>query len=304
MKKCPMCGSSKIKVIYSEPCELRGGIPIMPEGIYNQAFCQVCKLLFVDSNVDDISLKSMYGNEYIDLKLTDPKILEKVEESETMIRLKYNKIRSLIINNDGNKWLDIGSQYGGLLELAKEDGYQVYGIDLCEEYCKFTEKRLSIPRGRMFSKDLLSGDYESNYFDVISIFETIEHIVDFKPYMECIRRILVPGGLFLMSVPVADFQRFRIFVKNKLKFKVGAKSKPDSQLLIHTHIYNFSLKSIRLLFKESNFLYVKAIPIGYFVSLSSSSLINKLWNIMTKIIFVEKKNFTIANNVLVIGRKI
>jgi len=275
----------------------------MPEGTYHQALCKNCGLLFVQSSADDNRLQAMYNNEYVDLKLTDELILDNLAEKESLIRLKYRKIRSLTQSGESKKWLDIGSQFGGLLELAQNDGYEVFGIDMCDEYCHFTSKRLNLPVGRMFSEDLVKIDLEDDYFDVISMFETLEHIVDYKPILEKINRILRPGGLLFISVPIADFQRLRIFAKKHLKFKVGGKQLSNSQLLIHTHIYNFSLKSLRYLSNDFGFSHVKAIPIGFFVSYPSTSTINKLWGLMAQLFFIEKLNFTMANDILVVWKR-
>jgi hypothetical protein len=48
---------------------------------------------------------------------------------------------------------------------------------------------------------------------------------------------------------------------------------------------------------------VKALPIGFFVSYRSASMINRLWGLIAQIFFLEKLNFTMANDILVAWKK-
>ena len=65
-RRCYICGRGNNPVIASEAIEYRYGKPVMPEGVYRFARCAECGTLYVDSDVTDAYLASVYEGEAID----------------------------------------------------------------------------------------------------------------------------------------------------------------------------------------------------------------------------------------------
>ncbi|MEY2477860.1 MAG: hypothetical protein QOG87_3175 [Actinomycetota bacterium] len=94
--------------------------------------------------------------------------------------------------------LDIGCGAGTMIEVLAAYG-QVAGMDTSEEavrYCRTRLPDVTFSAGRV--PEALPAP-ES--LDVITAFDVIEHIPDEAPALAGIRDTLVPGGLFVCTVP-------------------------------------------------------------------------------------------------------
>lgn len=101
---------------------------------------------------------------------------------------------SNLLDGTGKSALDVGCAYGFVVELLKELGYDAYGIDVS----KFAVSNV---------KGAILGDAEHlplkcSSFDLITCFETIEHLRMPESFLKDAHRILKPSGLFIFSTPV------------------------------------------------------------------------------------------------------
>jgi 2-polyprenyl-3-methyl-5-hydroxy-6-metoxy-1,4-benzoquinol methylase len=99
--------------------------------------------------------------------------------------------------------LDIGCNYGTLIYNFYREGYKaVEGVDLREKQVamgkeKYTEIAEHI---NLYSGDVLP--FADQSFDVVTMFDVIEHIPDIEGYVEReVFRVLKPGGMFIFQTP-------------------------------------------------------------------------------------------------------
>ncbi|MGI8413556.1 MAG: class I SAM-dependent methyltransferase [Solirubrobacteraceae bacterium] len=97
--------------------------------------------------------------------------------------------------------LDVGCGAGGMLAQLSRYG-EVTGVDTSSELVDFC-------RGRGFPRVQLASVYDlpvpSGSVDLITLFDTVEHVPDdVRALREC-RRALTPGGLLFASVPAYQF---------------------------------------------------------------------------------------------------
>lgn len=91
-----------------------------------------------------------------------------------------------------------GTGYGThLLSMAAND---VLGLDVSEEAVRFATDHFAWPGLRYQSADLDTFELPES-IDVVVSFETIEHLRDPAGFVGRVEEALVPGGLFIMSVP-------------------------------------------------------------------------------------------------------
>jgi 2-polyprenyl-3-methyl-5-hydroxy-6-metoxy-1,4-benzoquinol methylase len=98
-----------------------------------------------------------------------------------------------LINGYGKIALDIGCAYGFIVELLNDLGYEAYGIDIS----KFAAAK---------GKSIILGDaehmpFKKSSFDLITCFETIEHLNNPELMLNDVHQILKPNGVFLFSTP-------------------------------------------------------------------------------------------------------
>jgi ubiquinone/menaquinone biosynthesis C-methylase UbiE len=103
----------------------------------------------------------------------------------------------------GKKVADIacGSGYGTQM-LARAGARSVHGMDISEEAVEFARTQYNAPNVTYSvanAQELTA--ISDGEFDVIVSFETIEHLQDVEAYLDEMKRVLRPGGVFVVSTP-------------------------------------------------------------------------------------------------------
>ncbi|WAC27641.1 class I SAM-dependent methyltransferase [Ancylobacter sp. SL191] len=121
--------------------------------------------------------------------------------------------------------LDIGCRHGSFLENLRRRGYEdIAGLDV--DAAAITEGEAAYPalKGRLTAYDGDRLPFEAGTFDVITMFDVIEHIKDIDGYMAKVKTLLRPGGLLVFQTPniVIDVPYWiialRLFTREKLRW--------------------------------------------------------------------------------------
>jgi SAM-dependent methyltransferase len=103
--------------------------------------------------------------------------------------------------------LDVGCSHGAFdFELARR-GYTVVGVDINKESIEVGDKirdSLRVKNLTFHHMDILSNDFPDKKFDVIIMFEALEHIKEDHRLILEFRRILKDDGTVILSVPYAE----------------------------------------------------------------------------------------------------
>ncbi len=101
----------------------------------------------------------------------------------------------------GKAVLDVASGAGYGSALLAEVAESVVGADLDQEAVNFA--RCSYRRSNLVYRveDAQALSFESAFFDTVVSFETIEHLSDIPRYLNEVRRVLKPGGIYVVSTP-------------------------------------------------------------------------------------------------------
>ena len=99
------------------------------------------------------------------------------------------------------KILDVGCGAGGMLEPLSRYG-QVVGVDMQAELVEFCHQRgfANVEVGSAYELPAAAGTV-----DLITLFDTIEHVPEDGRVLREVRRALTPGGLVFISVPAYQF---------------------------------------------------------------------------------------------------
>jgi len=107
--------------------------------------------------------------------------------------------------------LDVGCGAGGFLNRARGLGFEVSGLD-------FNKARLEAIRSQLGIQSLYCGSLEdfaqshpTERFDVVAMFQILEHLDDPARWVRAAASLLSPGGFFIVCVPDRDrtFDPFR-----------------------------------------------------------------------------------------------
>lgn len=152
----------------------------------------------------------------------------------------------------GKRLLDVGCETGVFLEIAKDNGWQVVGLEPSPgtaEYCR----QIGL---NVLTSSLEEADLPDNSFDVVTLFNVLEHLYAPDEALMEVNRILKEGGLIVIEVPNIDSLSYKIFRKKWRHFVWG-------------HLYYFSPSTLTTLLSRSGFQVVgQCRYIGKVVSLS------------------------------------
>lgn len=122
--------------------------------------------------------------------------------------------------------LDIGCGSGLMLDDLKQRG-QLSGMDMSEEAISFSKELYDGP----IKKGALPDDipYPTDYFDLITALDVIEHVDDDVGSLKSMKRHLRPGGTAIITVPAYMFmwthfdelnEHKRRYTRGELKLKL------------------------------------------------------------------------------------
>jgi 2-polyprenyl-3-methyl-5-hydroxy-6-metoxy-1,4-benzoquinol methylase len=135
----------------------------------------------------------------------------------------------------GKQILDIGCGTGKLLELFREQGAKVEGVEISE----YAAGVASSKGFRIFNNDILSFSEEAKY-DIITAFDLIEHIPDTTALLRKVFGLLSDHGVFIFMTPDAGSKKALTQRENWYGYKSSLE-----------HLHYFSTSSLRYVFKDT-----------------------------------------------------
>lgn len=153
--------------------------------------CSRCELLFLEPVPPDLS--RYYPPEYYEF----PSSLE--ELSKRARSQQGWKIDWLLRFARQGRLLEIGPAYGLFAYMAKQAGFAVTVVERNEGCCHYLRRTVGVDAiAGAASADLIDG---MSSFDVIVLWQVVEHLDDVWNVLAAACRRLAPGGLLLIDTP-------------------------------------------------------------------------------------------------------
>lgn len=231
--------------------------------------CNGCGLLWVD-NADPKGIAAFYNQQYFNKKskmgyknyLADEKnhrknarnILRTVNNTKDLTELRI---------------LDIGCAFGFLLDESRKLKHcDVYGVELSSYAYGYGKNKLGL---NISNCEFSSANFASEFFDVVFLIGTIEHLVYPKESLNNIYRILRPDGLLVITT-----------IDTKGMIPLYSIKPPE-------HIFYFNHNNLSLLLKEMNF--ETLVNKLYFVNYRLGDLIYRLGEFLSLSFFDHLSKF-------------
>lgn len=185
---CNLCGSDRQEYLFAK------------HG-YDLVRCADCNLAYIANPPDEDGIKAIYtaSSSYHD-RLLDRSSTEFAKQSaiadQHIAMLRH--FRSDLANL---KVLDIGCSSGIFLDAARKAGMTPYGAELSPETSAFAREEFGL---NVHHGNWRDAGYADKSFDVITLFDVIEHLPDPAGELAALHRLLKPGGLLLQSTPDID----------------------------------------------------------------------------------------------------
>lgn len=94
--------------------------------------------------------------------------------------------------------IEIGCGNGSVLQFLKSKGINIEGGDLFLEALQFCRKRVDVP---LYQLNALNTPFVDGQYDVVGLFDVIEHINDDEAVLREMYRICKPDGRLILTVP-------------------------------------------------------------------------------------------------------
>jgi 2-polyprenyl-3-methyl-5-hydroxy-6-metoxy-1,4-benzoquinol methylase len=197
-------------------------------------------LNFIDfENTDDreAKLKKLF----VHMEGSSGKSLEEMMPKEALIKKKFfkKKIRSLERFKKTGRLLDVGCAEGSFLSACVSHNFELYGVEPSKFI--YPELKAALPDCKLYNTTLLEAQFPSNYFDLIVLINTIEHLWNPREIITEAHRILKEDGLLMIETPDTGHWIARL---------MGKKWFP---MLIRDHVVFFSRKTMTELLQETGF---------------------------------------------------
>ncbi len=191
--RCAICGSEgKADEVYAanvEPDMLDDAVFSArrpPDGIhFRMVRCRTCGLLRSDPIVPAEHLARLYAGSHFD------------ESEVPNLRRTYGRVLTELDQYGARKdaLLELGSGTGFFLAEARANGYRrTVGVEPSLEAAARADRIAGVETVRDVMRD---GLFTPDSFDVVCIFQTLDHLPDPASVLDECRRVLRPGGLVL-----------------------------------------------------------------------------------------------------------
>ena len=114
--------------------------------------------------------------------------------------------RRLHSSNGTVRMLDVGCSSGSVLQVAHAAGLEVYGVEPAPEAAATARKQ----GFDVFTGFLEDAAFPDHHFDMVTLFEVIEHLAEPLPLAREVFRILKPGGIWVIGTGNADSWTLRM----------------------------------------------------------------------------------------------
>jgi glycosyltransferase involved in cell wall biosynthesis/2-polyprenyl-3-methyl-5-hydroxy-6-metoxy-1,4-benzoquinol methylase len=129
------------------------------------------------------------------------------------------RIKALEHYRKGGSLLEVGCGNGYFLKAAKDMGWQVYGIEVCNELAAHISKHLQM---NIFAGALEEAGFGEDFFDAIYLNHILEHLTDPSGFLAKVKRLLKKDGVLFISLPNAqDIIGILRRVSTQLRFSRG-----------------------------------------------------------------------------------
>lgn len=196
IQQCLLCKSKTSIPLFTGQDRLYG----YPES-FTLVKCDRCGLIYLISRPDGQEIDRYYPQDYVSFPLAiedEPSWFKRIDRRYGL----HKRCREIIrrVKKPG-RILDIGCATGIFLHGMQQRGWEAYGVEPSSYAAQYARSRFHL---NVIEGTLDTARFEADYFDVVTLWDVLEHIPDPDQTLVEINRILKLGGWLVMSLPNPD----------------------------------------------------------------------------------------------------
>ena len=250
---CNLCGASEARLLFPDTLghDRRSG-PSERYRCTSSGYgrhhaivkCTRCGLVYASPREREDTIRHSYE------AVVDELYVEERRGRVLTFERNFRPLQALVGDVARPRLLDVGCYVGIFLEIAAQHGWEAWGVEPSHWAAEEARRRgLRVTTGTLASAGLAPGS-----FDVVTLWDVIEHLTDPKAEMQRVNRLLRPGGLVCIHTIDIDSLLPRI---------LG----PRWPWLMEMHIYYFSGRTLARLLELTGFEVIRQLPQGRYVLL-------------------------------------
>ncbi|MFW6118468.1 MAG: class I SAM-dependent methyltransferase [Chloroflexota bacterium] len=205
--------------------------------------CKNCHLIYMNP-MEKVSRTNEY---YYKAKNTHAPTIR-----ECYLRTAKSQVRLIQKYASGTSLLDIGCAQGFFLFSASKAGYTTKGIEISQDAAAYAIKEFGLD---VEAKPFEEMRFSESSFDVVTLWQVLEHVPYPLMVLKEVYRILKPGGLVVASTPNIESIPAKILRKKWWDIK-------------RLHINQFTTKTLTDILHNAGFKKMSSVSYRGFVSLS------------------------------------
>ena len=239
------------------PCAICGGDQfeaVPSSNLSHLCKCIACKVVSVYPFPREEEVRAIYSADYFKNDASSVRGYDDYEsDRENIVETAGRRLREIERMVPPSRLLDFGCALGFFVEEARRRGWAAQGIDISTHAVEYAKEKLGVEARAGTLRD---ADFAKQSFDVVTMWDVIEHLPDPVGELSLCRDLLRPDGLLVLSTPDLDSLVAKITGPRWMGFK-----------LADEHIYYFSRKTIRYVLDRAGFETVEIKTIGKHVTL-------------------------------------
>lgn|GEM_PF-1815639 len=234
--RCNLCGSETFRVLERETFKFRARHPELQKDI-SVVRCIECGLKYLVPQPDDIALK--YEDKYFDSFLKSG--CEMAGGSYEVAEYLKKRLMDIEEMTGGRgRLLEVGIGTGTFLGFAKEQGWDVCGVDVSKWASARAKEKYGV---ETIQGDILEITFTQK-FDAVHMNHSLEHMPDPRGVLKKVNLILRDRGILFVEVP-NEFNTLLDMVKENLLKRIPGEPS--------YHLYFFTPKTLAEMVKKAGF---------------------------------------------------
>jgi 2-polyprenyl-3-methyl-5-hydroxy-6-metoxy-1,4-benzoquinol methylase len=194
-------------------CNQTSSNTIFEKDGYSLVQCSACEFVYLGNPPTQAELERLYSFDsgyHLDLRDDEASQMKRL----ALARQHYELLKRF---KSGGRILDIGCSAGHFLKVAKDDGWDAYGIELSKDTAELAARRFGL---KITTGGLEENSFAPNFFDAVTMWDVIEHVEDPLRLMNHANKILKDEGIVILLTPNIDglFPKLSQKVANLIKY--------------------------------------------------------------------------------------
>jgi 2-polyprenyl-3-methyl-5-hydroxy-6-metoxy-1,4-benzoquinol methylase len=167
--------------------------------------------------------------------------------------------------------LDVGSHLGFFLRLGRNRGWTLQGIEPSAQSARIGSAAFGLDIRCGYLQD---AHFPPDSFDVVTLVDVLEHVVEPRLLLAEIRRVLAPDGVLFIKVPNARYNLLKQLVLRKLLNRSGHDIFDSREHVVHYTAATLSRMLREAGFSRPRFYVPRPIQTGSYLHRAARAVLN------------------------------